>query len=80
MIKFLLLTLASISLMADAFTGEVEKQALNTSAIIMFVIFVGATLVITYWAAKRTSTAKDFYTAGGGITGIQHGLAIAADI
>jgi len=65
--------------MADAFTGEVEKQALNTSAIIMFVIFVGATLVITYWAAKRTSTAKDFYTAGGGITGFQNGLAIAGD-
>lgn len=69
----------SLSLFADAFSGEVEKQSLNISAIVMFVIFVGATLVITYWAAKRTSTAKDFYTAGGGITGFQNGLAIAGD-
>ncbi len=79
MIKFFLLSLFSLSLMADAFSGEVEKQALNISAIIMFVLFVGLTLVITYWAAKRTSTTKDFYTAGGGITGFQNGLAIAGD-
>jgi cation/acetate symporter len=63
----------------DALGGEVEKQALNMSAIIMFLIFVGATLGITYWAAKRTKTAKDFYTAGGGITGFQNGMAIAGD-
>jgi len=59
--------------------GEVEKQALNMSAIVMFLLFVGATLGITYWAAKRTKTAKDFYTAGGGITGLQNGMAIAGD-
>ena len=79
MTKLLLLTLLSFSLFADALSGEVEKQALNISAIVMFVLFVGATLVITYWAAKRTSTASDFYTAGGGITGFQNGLAIAGD-
>ena len=65
--------------MADAFNEEVQKQSLNISAIVMFILFVGATLVITYWAAKRTSTAKDFYTAGGGISGFQNGLAIAGD-
>jgi cation/acetate symporter len=59
--------------------GAVEKQPLNISAIIMFLLFVSATLGITYWAAKRTKTAKDFYTAGGGITGLQNGLAIAGD-
>jgi len=79
MTKLLLLTLLSFSLFADALSGEVEKQALNISAIVMFILFVGATLVITYWAAKRTSTASDFYTAGGGITGFQNGLAIAGD-
>ncbi|MDY0137718.1 MAG: cation acetate symporter [Thiomicrospira sp.] len=46
---------------------------------IMFLIFVIGTLGITYWAAQRTKTAKDFYTAGGGITGFQNGLAIAGD-
>lgn len=60
-------------------TGAVAKQQLNTSAIVMFLIFVGATLGVTYWAAQRTKTAKDFYTAGGGITGFQNGLAIAGD-
>jgi cation/acetate symporter len=35
--------------------------------------------MITYWAAKQTKTAKDFYTAGGGITGFQNGMAIAGD-
>ncbi|AOO65727.1 cation acetate symporter [Sulfurospirillum halorespirans] len=73
----LLLTLSNFAFAADAqFSG---KRDLNVSAIIMFVLFVLATLGITYWAAKRTKTAKDFYTAGGGITGFQNGLAIAGD-
>jgi cation/acetate symporter len=78
--KALLLALFSVAAFAgEALTGAVEKQPLNMSAITMFVIFVGATLGITYWAAKRTKTAKDFYTAGGGITGFQNGMAIAGD-
>ncbi|HIQ27340.1 MAG TPA: cation acetate symporter [Sulfurovum sp.] len=59
--------------------GDIERQPLNISAIVMFLLFVGATLMITYWASKRTKTASDFYTAGGGITGFQNGLAIAGD-
>ena len=64
---------------ADALTGEVHKQPLNVSAIVMFVAFVGATLCITYWASKRNTSTSDFYTAGGSITGFQNGLAIAGD-
>ena len=79
MIKLFLFFAFSLSLYAQVFSGEVEKQPLNTAAIIMFIIFVSATLIITYWAAKRTATTKDFYTAGGGITGFQNGLAIAGD-
>ncbi|WP_345984878.1 cation acetate symporter [Sulfurimonas sp. HSL-1656] len=76
----ILLTAAASTLMASgAIEGAVEKQPLNVSAIVMFLVFVGATLGITYWAAKRTKTAKDFYTAGGGITGFQNGMAIAGD-
>lgn len=59
--------------------GEATKQATNWTAIIMFVIFVCATLWITKWAAGRTRSAADFYTAGGGISGFQNGLAIAGD-
>ena len=64
---------------ADAIGGAVEKRSLNVHAIVMFFIFVAMTLFITYWAAKRTRSAKDFYAAGGGITGFQNGLAIAGD-
>ena len=59
--------------------GAAEQQPTNWPAIIMFLIFVGATLFITKWAAKQTTSTKDFYTAGGGISGFQNGLAIAGD-
>ncbi|BCU06305.1 cation acetate symporter [Allochromatium tepidum] len=76
----LLALLAPFALVAGpAVSGEVERQATNYTAIAMFMVFVAGTLGITYWAAKRTRSAKDFYTAGGGITGLQNGLAIAGD-
>ena len=62
-----------------AIEGEVKKAPINIPAIVMFFLFVGFTLFITYWAARRTKSASDFYTAGGGITGFQNGLAIAGD-
>ncbi len=74
-----ILLLTSTLFGGEVLTGEVEQQPLNIAAIVMFVLFVGATLGITYWAAKRTKSTKDFYTAGGGITGFQNGLAIAGD-
>ncbi|MFO1153880.1 MAG: cation acetate symporter [Rhodospirillales bacterium] len=64
---------------APAAVGETQQQAVNLNAILMFIAFVCGTLGITYWASKRTRTAADFYTAGGGITGTQNGLAIAGD-
>jgi cation/acetate symporter len=67
------------TVLADALTGAVEKQATNYEAIVMFLAFVLLTLGITFWAARRTKSAKDFYAAGGGITGFQNGLAIAGD-
>lgn len=64
---------------AEAIGGKVQAQPLNVTAIVMFLIFVFFTLMITYWAAKKTRSAKDFYVAGGGITGFQNSLAIAGD-
>jgi cation/acetate symporter len=55
------------------------KQPTNWTAIAMFAVFVVMTLFITKWAAGKTKSASDFYTAGGGITGFQNGLAIAGD-
>lgn len=78
--KILFMLAASLSGLFAAGSAAVEGQRdLNIAAIVMFLIFVLATLGITYWAASRTKTAKDFYTAGGGITGFQNGLAIAGD-
>ena len=72
-----LLLLAGLMLPALSFAAD--GSSVNSSAIAMFLIFVFATIGITYWAAKRTHSAKDYYSAGGGITGFQNGLAIAGD-
>ncbi|GAA0135230.1 sodium/solute symporter [Paenibacillus sp. YSY-4.3] len=52
---------------------------MNTAAFIMFLVIVALTLVITYWASKKNNSASEFYTAGGGLTGWQNGMAIAGD-
>ncbi len=65
---------------ADTLTGPTSRQALNPTAIAMFLAFVAISLGITFWAARRgTRTASDYYAAGGGLSGIQNGLAIAGD-
>lgn len=74
--------LAGLAPLTANAAGAIEggaKQALNPEAIAMFLVFVVATLGITKWAANRTRSAADFYAAGGGITGLQNGLAIAGD-
>ncbi|MCG5249732.1 solute symporter family protein [Brevibacillus agri] len=52
---------------------------MNVTAFLLFLGIVVLTLVITYYASKRTNTTSEFYTAGGGLTGWQNGLAIAGD-
>jgi len=75
-----LISLLPMSVMAaGADFGQTVKQPTNWVAISMFAAFVVMTLFITKWAANRTKSAADFYTAGGGITGFQNGLAIAGD-
>ncbi|MNJ14468.1 sodium/solute symporter [Pseudomonas alkylphenolica] len=63
-----------------AMAAETAARPLNWNAIGMFLVFVLFTLGITRWAALRTRSASDFYTAGGGISGLQNGLAIAGDM
>ena len=53
--------------------------SVNETALAVFAVVVGITLVITYWASKRVSTATDFWAAGRGLTGPQNGFAIAGD-
>lgn len=52
---------------------------MNVTAFLLFLGIVLLTLVITYYASKKTNTTSEFYTAGGGLTGWQNGLAIAGD-
>ena len=71
-----LLASATSAAAADA---QAAARATNVLAVAMFLIFVSATLLITYWAANRTRSAADFYAAGAGISGAQNGLALAGD-
>jgi cation/acetate symporter len=51
----------------------------NAISILFFAVFVGITLLITYWAAKRTKSTAEYYAAGRSVTGFQNGLALAGD-
>jgi cation/acetate symporter len=75
---FLLTVVVAFAAGGDLGAGQ-KADELNVPAIIMFFMFVAGTLFITKWAASKTKSAKDFYTAGGGITGTQNGMAIAGD-
>ena len=60
-------------------TAAAAEPSTNWTTVGMFAFFVAVTLGITYWAANRTKTAANFYAAGGGITSLQNGLAIAGN-
>ena len=71
--------LAAPSLATGAIEGEAAPQPVNQTAVIMFLVFVLATLFITWRASRATTTSSVFYNAGGQITGAQNGMAIAGD-
>ncbi|UJB33372.1 cation/acetate symporter [Chromobacterium sp. Beijing] len=70
----------ALTLAGPAWAQSGAQRPLNWNAILMFLLFVALTLFITAWAARRTRSASDFYTAGGGVTPLQNGLAIAGDM
>ena len=78
LLAMFLLPLAVVTDFAVAADGA--SRPLNWNAIGMFLVFVLFTFGVTRWAARRTRSASDFYTAGGGMTGFQNGLAIAGDM
>src|SRR5450432_4038233 len=59
--------------------ADATTPATNPAAIAMFVAFVAATLVITYFSARKTTGSAAFFAAGRRITGWQNGLAVAGD-
>jgi cation/acetate symporter len=62
---------------AFAQSGVGENYRWLTFAV--FAAVIAVTMYVTYLAAKRVRSASDFYTAGGGVTGLQNGWAIAGD-
>src|SRR6266478_3946810 len=48
-------------------------------ALAMFLTFIAITLCITYWAARRSTGASNFFAAGRSIKGWQNGIAVAGD-
>jgi len=57
----------------------VLAAGVNTLALVVFAAVLTVTLVVTYWASKRTNTATEFWAAGRGISGVQNGFAVAGD-
>jgi cation/acetate symporter len=70
---------ASAAYAQGAAPAAPAAPATDWTAVAIFAAFVALTLGITYWAAQHTRTTKDFYAAGGGVSGFQNGLAIAGD-
>jgi len=70
---------ASAAYAQGAAPAAPAAPATDWTAVAIFAAFVALTLGITYWAAQHTRTTKDFYAAGGGVSGLQNGLAIAGD-
>ncbi|HJV66292.1 MAG TPA: cation acetate symporter [Geomonas sp.] len=70
---------AKSELAAPAAPAKKEIKANRAITISMFAIIIAITMGIVVWAASKTKTASDFYAAGGGITGVQNGWAIAGD-
>ena len=74
---FPVLLLSSAAGIAEPVAGSAGGG--NITAVLTFVLFVLSTLWITWWAARRTRTRKEFYAAGGGIPAWQNGIAISGD-
>ena len=51
----------------------------RTLTIILFLLFVAATLAITIWASRQTRNATDYYAGGRSFSGFQNGMAIGGD-
>jgi cation/acetate symporter len=70
------------SLLALAASPAFAQAVSKDYRFLTFAVFgaiIAVTMWVTYVAAKRTKTAADFYAAGGGVSGLQNGWAIAGD-
>ncbi len=78
--KKIIVVLAALALLAPA--SALAQAVSKDYTFLTFAVFgaiIGVTMFVTYLAARKTKTASDFYTAGGGVSGLQNGWAIAGD-
>lgn len=79
---FMSLTAALLALPGLALAAAPAASGLKANPYVtipIFLIIIGVTLAVVVQSARKTKSASDFYTAGGGITGTQNGWAIAGD-
>ena len=67
-------------------TGAAATEAITSSlgsptvpSVSFFFLIVLVTLVITYWAARKTKTSSEYYAAGRSVSALQNGFALAGD-
>ena len=70
---------AVFMLAADNALAQAIPPRFQWLTIAVFAAIIAVTMFMTYLAAKRVKTAADFYAAGGGVSGLQNGWAIAGD-
>jgi cation/acetate symporter len=70
--------LAALVSATPAFAQAVPKEYTSLTFVV-FGAIIALTMFVTYLASKRTKTAADFYAAGGAVSGLQNGWAIAGD-
>ena len=71
--------MAPLTAFAQSNSEDAIKQEINFIATGIFMTFVISTLIITWWAARRTKSREAFYTASSSISPLQNALAIAGD-
>ena len=74
-----LLACALPLLVQPAFAQGAVAEKWKWLTFMVFGAIICLTMFVTYLAAKRVKTAADFYAAGGGVSGLQNGWAIAGD-
>ncbi|MCM2332448.1 MAG: sodium/solute symporter [Anaeromyxobacteraceae bacterium] len=62
---------------SDVATSTLGQTSM--SAVFFFFLIVAITLVITYWAARKTKTSSEYYAAGRSVSALQNGFALAGD-
>jgi len=80
--RVLLLAAGALALPLIALPALAQGAVADNWKWLTFLVFgaiISVTMYVTYVAAKRVKTAADFYAAGGGVSGLQNGWAIAGD-